>query len=104
MTAPSAVAAMRSIEINSVAARVDCITTSVAIAAQYASGNPNSRAAASDTVAATAVRIECTTDGRFCGSHFHSFTETISRRNTRIGKTTLQDVCQRYNSVIFQSL
>src|SRR4029450_183842 len=68
---------MRSTEIKSVASRVDCMTTSVAIAAQYASGNPKRRATASEIVAAIAVRIECTTDGRFCGSHFQSFTSAI---------------------------
>src|SRR6267154_1298158 len=71
---------MRSIETKRVAPRVDCITTSVAIAAQYASGNPNRRATASDTVAAMAVRIECITEGRFCGFHFQSFTGTILHR------------------------
>src|SRR5437868_11680589 len=43
----------------SVAPRVDCMTTKVAIAAQYASGICTSRAIITDTVAATAVRVAC---------------------------------------------
>ena len=43
----------------SVAPRVDCMTTKVAIAAQYASDICTSRAIITDTVAATAVRVAC---------------------------------------------
>src|SRR4030095_17117523 len=70
---------MRSTEIKRVAPSVDCMTTSVAIAAQYASGKPKRRATAKEIVAAMAVRIECMTDGRFSGSHFQSFTRPIFR-------------------------
>jgi hypothetical protein len=77
--APSAVATTRSTEIKRVAPRVDCMTTSVAIAAQYASGKPKRRATAREIVAAMAVRTECLTDGRFSGSHFQSFTRAIFR-------------------------
>src|SRR5258707_12520847 len=54
---PTAVATIRSTESVSVAPRVDCSTTKVAIAAQYASGIFTSRAITTDAVAATAVRI-----------------------------------------------
>jgi hypothetical protein len=70
---------MRSTEVSRVAPSVDCMTTSVAIAAQYASGNPKRRATTRDAVAAIAVRSECMTPGRFSGSHFHSFTRAIFR-------------------------
>src|SRR5436190_10796467 len=53
---PTAVATIRSTESVNVASRVDCITTKVAIAAQYASGICTSRAITTDAVAATAVR------------------------------------------------
>src|SRR5262247_2001615 len=64
---------MRSTDVVSVAPKVDCIITSVAIAAQYASGIPNSRATRSDRVAAAAVRTECIAEGRFSVFHFQSF-------------------------------
>jgi len=54
------------------------MTTSVAIAAQYALDNPNKRATANEIVPAMAVRIECMSDGRFCCSHFQSFTQAVS--------------------------
>jgi hypothetical protein len=41
------------------------MATKVAIAAQYASGICTSRAIITDTVAATAVRVACATEGRF---------------------------------------
>jgi hypothetical protein len=62
------VATIRSIDSANVAPRVDCITTKVAIAAQYASGIFTSRAVMTDAVAAIAVRIACVIEGRFFSS------------------------------------
>src|SRR5580765_2374023 len=64
---------MRSTESVSVAPRVDCITTRVAIAAQYASGICTRRATTTDTVAAAAVRTECPIEGRFSFCQLQSF-------------------------------
>jgi hypothetical protein len=64
---------MRSMDRVNVAPKVDCITTSVAIAAQYASGIPISRATQTETVAAAAVLIECVADGRFSFFQLQSF-------------------------------
>src|SRR5262245_41960643 len=66
-------AMMRSMESVSVAPRLDCITTRVAIAAQYASGICTSHATTIDTVAAAAVRMECAIDGRFSFCQLQSF-------------------------------
>jgi hypothetical protein len=57
--------------------KVDCITTSVEIAAEYASGIQISRAAQTETVAAPAVLIECIPDGRFSFFQFQSFMHRI---------------------------
>ena len=57
--APNAVPATRCAETGSVAPRVDCITTSVAIAAHQDSGKAHQRATKSETTAAIAVRAEC---------------------------------------------
>ena len=73
----------------SVAPRVDCMTTKVAIAAQYASGICTSRAIMTDTVAATAVRIACAIEGRFFLSQAQSFIEESSSLPVRIGKITI---------------
>ncbi|MGC2713406.1 MAG: hypothetical protein WA366_08505, partial [Pseudolabrys sp.] len=51
----------------------DCITTTVAIAAQYASGNPISRPSNIEIVAATAVRKAWDSDGRFSLFQVQSF-------------------------------
>ncbi len=61
----------------SVAPRVDCRTTKVAIAAHYASGICTNRAITTDAVAATAVRVACAIEGRFFLSQGHSFMEEI---------------------------
>src|SRR5207253_7859307 len=84
--APTAVATIRSIESVSVAPSVDCITTRVAIAAQYASGICTSRATMTDTVAATAVRIACAIEGRFFSSQAQSFIRASSLQRTCFGK------------------
>ena len=59
-------------ESGSVAPAVDCMTTKVAIAAEYASGICTSRAIITDTVAATAVRVACAIEERF-SSQSHNF-------------------------------
>src|SRR5438552_8409143 len=87
--APTAVATIRSSESVSVAPSVDCITTKVAIAAQYASGICTSPAIRTDTVAATAVRIACVIEGRFFSSQAHSFMDESSSPPVRIGKITI---------------
>ena len=53
------------------------MTTTVAIAAQYASGNPTSRPSNIEIVAATIVRKACDSDGRFFFFQRHSFMEEI---------------------------
>jgi len=68
---------MRSTDNVTVAPKVDCITRSVAIAAQYASGIPMSRATHTETVAASAVRMECIAEGRFSFSQLQSFIGAI---------------------------
>ena len=57
----------------SVAPSVDCMTTNVAIAAQYASGICTSRAIMTDAVAATAVRMACVIEGRSFLSQAQNF-------------------------------
>jgi len=73
----------------SVAPRVDCRTTKVAIAAQYASGICTSRAMMTDTVAATAARMACVIEGRFFLSQAHNFISESSSPPVRIGKITI---------------
>jgi len=53
------------------------MTTTVAIAAQYASGNPTSRPSNIETVAASAVRKACDSDGRFSRFQVQSFMPLI---------------------------
>jgi hypothetical protein len=72
----------------SVAPRVDCMTTKVAIAAQYASGICTSRAMMTDTVTATAVRMACAIQGRFFLSPAQNFISQSSSSPVRIGKIT----------------
>src|SRR5580704_4878425 len=57
--APSAVPTNRCPDTLSAAPSDDCAITRVVIAAQYSSGNRNSRAASTEATAATAVRTEC---------------------------------------------
>lgn len=71
--APSALATIRSIANGTVSPRGDCMTTTVAIAAQYASGNPTSRPSNIEIVAARAVRKVCGSDGRFSFFQLQSF-------------------------------
>jgi NAD(P)-dependent dehydrogenase (short-subunit alcohol dehydrogenase family) len=63
-----------------------CMTTKVAIAAQYASGISTSRAIMTDTVAATAVRTACVLEGRFFSSQADNFMRTRSLQQTCFGK------------------
>ena len=53
------------------------MTTTVAIAAQYDSGNPTSRPSSIEIVAATVVRKACDSDGRFSLFQLQSFMEEI---------------------------
>src|SRR5258708_18712474 len=64
MAAPRAVPAKRWRETAKAAPSEDCVITRVVTGAQYASGKRASRAAATDTTAATAVRAECSTIGQ----------------------------------------
>ncbi len=73
IAAPSALATIRSIANGTVVPRGDCMTTTVAIAAQYASGNPPSRPSNIEIVAASAVRKACDSDGRFSRFQVQSF-------------------------------
>ena len=77
---------MRSTDSVTVAPKVDCITTSVEIAAQYASGIPISRATQTETVGAAAVLIECIPDGRFPFFQFQSFMHRIISGSVRCGQ------------------
>src|SRR5215831_20229370 len=71
--APNALATIRWTARGTVELSGDCMTTSVAMTAQYASGNPTSRASNTESVAATAVRTACATDGRFSSFQVQSF-------------------------------
>src|SRR5947208_16981754 len=75
--APTAVATIRSIDSVNVAPRVDCITTKVAIAAQYASGIFTSRAITTDAVAATGMRIACVDKRTLLSCPAHSFIKQV---------------------------
>jgi hypothetical protein len=57
------------------------MTTTVAIAAQYASGNPTSRPSNIDIVAAIAVRKACDIDGRFSLFQVQNFIKEIIFRS-----------------------
>ena len=59
--------------IRAVELRGDCMTTTVAMTAQYASGILTSRASNTESVAATAVLMACATDGRFSFFQVQSF-------------------------------
>src|SRR5262249_16750330 len=71
--APNALATIRWIARGTVELSGDCITTRVAVTAQYASGNRISRASNTESVGATAVRTACHTDGRFSSFQVQSF-------------------------------
>ena len=58
--APSAAPTKRSHETLSAAPSDDCVITRVVIAAQCVSGSWNRRATRTETIAATAVRADCT--------------------------------------------
>ena len=62
--APSAQATIPSTANGNFEPRFDCMTNTVAIAAQDGSGNRNSCASKTESVAATAVRAACATEGR----------------------------------------
>src|SRR4029077_13349505 len=88
--APSALAAIRSIANGTVSPTGDCMTTTVAITAQYASGNPTSRPSNIEIVAASAVRKACDSDGRFSLFQVQSFISESSSLSIRIGKITIE--------------
>ncbi len=73
----------------SVAPRVDCMTTKVAIAAQYASDICTSRGIMTDKVAATAVRVACAIQGRFFLSQAHNLMNESSSLPVCVGKVTI---------------
>ena len=73
----------------SVAPRVDCRTTKVAIAAQYASGICMNRAMMTDAVAATAARMACVIEGRLFLSSAQNFIKESSSLGVWIGKVTI---------------
>src|SRR4029077_14471810 len=75
--------------------RGDCMTTTVAIAAQYASGNPTNRPSNIEIVAATVVRKACDSDGRFSRFQVKSFMEESSSLAARISKITIDASTQR---------
>ena len=66
------------------------MTTTVAITAQYASGNPTSRPSNIEIVAASAVRKACDSDGRFSRFQVQSFINESSSLPIRIGKITIE--------------
>src|SRR6476646_4768702 len=63
--APMAVPMKRCAEIGRASPRVDCITITAEIAAQYVSGSGNKRATSSETTTATAVRAAFVSVGGF---------------------------------------
>src|SRR5512140_3536872 len=66
------------------------MTTTAAIAAQYASDNPTSRPSNIEIVAASAVRKACASDGRFSLFQVQSFINESSSLPIRIGKITIE--------------
>src|SRR6516164_5669612 len=78
--APNALATIRWIAKGTVELSGDCITTSVAMTAQYASGIPSGRASNTESVAAIAVRNACDIDGRFSCFQLQSFIFQIISR------------------------
>jgi hypothetical protein len=65
------------------------MTTTVAIAAQYASGNPTNRPSNIEIVAAAVVRKACDSDGRFSFFQLHSFINQSSLLPVCLGKVTI---------------
>lgn len=65
------------------------MTTTVAIAAQYTSGNPTSRPSNIEIVAAAVVRKACDSDGRFSFFHAQSFMEESSSLPVWLGKVAI---------------
>src|SRR5262245_53847490 len=84
--APNALATIRWIARDTVELSGDCMTTRVAMTAKYASGNRSSRASDTESVAATAVRTACHTDGRFSSFQVQSFIEQSSPALCGCGK------------------
>src|SRR5215472_15745004 len=87
--APNALATIRWIANGTVELRGDCITTRVAMTAQYASGNLTIRATNTESVAAIAVRTACHTDGRFSSLQVQSFIAQSSPARCGCGKLVL---------------
>src|SRR5215475_15511048 len=71
--APNALATIRCTAKGTVELSGDCMTTSVAMTAQYASCVLSSRASNTESVAAIVVRTACHTDGRFSCFQVQSF-------------------------------
>src|SRR5262245_10700322 len=90
--APNALATIRWIARGTVELIGDCMTTRVAITAQYSSGNLISRASNTESVAAAAVRTACHTDGRFSSFQVQSFIEQSSPALCGCGKLALPRV------------
>src|ERR1700739_4997499 len=63
--APRAVPMKRCAEIGRASLRVDCVTITAEIAAQYISGNGNKRAKSREATTATAVRVAFVSVGGF---------------------------------------
>lgn len=83
--APNAVPTNRSHETVSAAPSDDCVITKVVIAAQYASGSRSKRATRTETIAAAAVRAECTRIGLVfrCGAFAHFITSRCANNGAR---------------------
>src|SRR5215471_18622720 len=92
--APNALATIRWIAKGTVELSGDCMTTSVAMTAQYASGNPTRRASNTESVVATAVRTACHIDGRFSFFQVQSFIVQSSPALRGYGKLALSNARQ----------
>src|SRR5262249_12452681 len=90
--APNALATIRWTARGTVELSGDCMTTRVAMTAQYASGNLTNRATNTESVAATAVRTACPTDGRFSSFQVQSFIAQSSPAVCGCGKLPLRRV------------
>src|SRR5215468_6016851 len=102
--APNALATIRWIARGTVELSGDCITTRVAMTAQYASGNLTIRATNTESVAAIAVRTACHTDGRFSSLQVQSFIAQSSPARGGCGKLVLRRVNWRIAHLAFGHL
>jgi hypothetical protein len=74
------------------------MTTTVAITAQYASGNPTSRPSNIEIVAAIAVRKACDSVGRFSRFQVQNFINELSSLPIRIGKIAIDAAAVAFES------